>query len=92
MELLSYNPGFLLALMGWAATILMIEGASRLTINDRRAMIVCSWMLWMIPGVGTFVLQGLLTTDTAALMVAGTTVMLGLIMLLGAVVRPRTRP
>lgn len=92
MELASFHPGFLLALMGWAATILLLEGASRLTLNDRRAMIVCSWMLWMIPGVGSFVLEGLLTTDVAALIVASTTIALGLVMLVGAVVRPRTRP
>jgi hypothetical protein len=91
MELASFHPGFLLALMGWAATILLLESASRLTVNDRRAMIVCSWMLWMIPGVGSFVLEGLLTTDLAALIVAATTVALGLVMLVGAVVRPRIR-
>lgn len=92
MDLFSYQPGFLLALMGWAATLLLIENGSRLTVNDRRAMTVCSWMLWMIPGVGTFVLDGLLTTDTAALIVAASTIVLGLIVVLGAVVRFRTRP
>jgi uncharacterized membrane protein YGL010W len=92
MEMLTQLPGFLLALMGWAATALMLENASRLTLNDRRAMVVCSWMLWMIPGIGTFVLRGLLSTHEAALFVAATTIAMGLIMLLGAFVRPRTRP
>ena len=92
MELLAHLPGFLLALMGWAATVLILESASRLTVNDRRAMIVCSWMLWMIPGVGTFVLNGILTTDIAALIVGATTVLLGMIMLVGAVRRTRTGP
>lgn len=92
MDLLSFHPGFFLALMGWAATILALESASRLTVNDRRAMTVCSWMLWMIPGVGSFVLEGLLTTDMAALIVGATTTFMGLVMLVGAVVRPRTRP
>jgi hypothetical protein len=92
MELLTHLPGFLLALMGWAATVLILENASRLTVNDRRAMIVCSWMLWMIPGVGTFVLQGFLTTDMAALIVGATTITLGLIMLMGAIRKTRTRP
>jgi hypothetical protein len=92
MELFTHLPGVLLALMGWAATVLMLDNASRLTTNDRRAMTVCSWMLWMIPGVGTLVLNGTLTTDTAALIVAATTIALGLIVLLGAVVRLRIRP
>jgi hypothetical protein len=92
MELLNLLPGVMLALMGWAATVLAVESAARLTPNDRRAMIVCSWMLWMIPGIGTFVLRGLLSTDTAALVVAATTVALGLVMLAGAINRPRTRP
>jgi len=49
-------------------------------------------MFWMIPGLGTFVLNGLMTTDTAALFIAVTTMALGMIMLVGAFVRPRTRP
>jgi len=92
MDLIGQLHGFLLGLIGWAATVLVIEGATRLTVNDRRAMIVCSWMFWMIPGLGTFVLRGLMTTDTAALFIAVTTMALGLIMLIGAFVRPRTRP
>lgn len=89
MDLIGQLPGFLLGLIGWAATVLVIEGATRLTVNDRRAMIVCSWMFWMIPGLGTFVLRGLMTTDTAALFIAVTTMALGLIMLLGAFVYKR---
>ena len=89
MDLIGQLPGFLLGLIGWAATVLMIEGATRLTVNDRRAMIVCSWMFWMIPGLGTFVLRGLMTTDTAALFIAVTTMALGLIMLIGAIVHNR---
>ncbi|NTU83628.1 MAG: hypothetical protein HGA45_30370 [Chloroflexales bacterium] len=82
---------FLIGLIGWAATVLVIENATRLTLNDRRAMIVCSWMLWMIPAFGALVLRGLITTDIAALYVGLTTGALGLIMLVGAIT-PRTRP
>lgn len=92
MDLLAQLPGVLLGLMGWAATVLLIDGAAQLTTNDRRAMIVCSWMFWMIPGMGTLVLRGLITTETAALTIASTTLALGLIVLLGAIARPRTRP
>ncbi|MEI8167640.1 MAG: hypothetical protein WCG26_14755 [Chloroflexales bacterium] len=82
---------FFIGLIGWAATVLMIEHAARLTLNDRRAMIVCSWMLWMIPAFGALVLRGLITTNIAALYVGLTTGVLGLIMLVGAIA-PRTRP
>jgi hypothetical protein len=82
---------FLIGLIGWAATVLMIENAPRLTLNDQRAMVVCSWMLWMIPAFGALVLRGLITTDIAALYVGLTTCVLGVIMLVGAIA-PRTRP
>ncbi|GAB4447502.1 MAG: hypothetical protein OHK0015_51600 [Chloroflexi bacterium OHK40] len=92
MVFLDHLPGLLLALMGWAATVLAIDGASRLTPNDRRAMVVCSWLLWMIPGLGTLVMRGLISTDTAALSVTFTTIVLGAIVLVGALRRPRSRP
>lgn len=91
MENLFNLQGLLLGLMGWAATVLVIENATQLTLNDRRAMIVCCWMLWMIPAFGTLVMQSLMRTDTAALYVGLTTGAMGLIMLVGAV-GPRTRP
>lgn len=89
MVSLLQQQSFLIGLIGWAATVLLIENASRLTLNDRRAMIVCSWMLWMIPAFGALVLRGLITTDIAALYVGLTTGALGLIMLVGAI-RVRT--
>jgi len=89
MDLIGQLPGFLLGLIGWAATMLVLDSATRLAANDRRAMIVCSWMFWMIPGLGTFVLNGLMTTDTAALFIAVTTMALGMIMLVGAIVHKR---
>jgi len=92
MDILAQLPGVLLGLMGWAATVLLIDDATRLSTNDRRAMVVCSWMFWMIPGVGTLVLRGLIATDTAALAIAGSTLLLGLFVLVKAINRPRTRP
>lgn len=93
MEMLFEVPGFFLALMGWAGTVLLLESASRLTINDRRAMVVCSWVAWMTPGFGSFVLAGLMATNMAALYVGVTTMVLAVIILLGAARhRPRTRP
>ncbi len=92
MAMMVQVPGFFLALMGWAATLLLLENATRLTVNDRRAMAVCSWVAWMTPGFGSFVLAGRLATDTAALYVGVTTMLLTVIILLGARSRTRTRP
>lgn len=86
------TQGLLLGLMGWAATVLWIQGAARLTPNDRKAMVVCCWMLWMAPAFGTLALRGVLSTDLAALYVGLTTGALGVIMLLSVLGRPRTRP
>jgi uncharacterized membrane protein len=80
----------LLGLMGWAATSLVVMNASRLTNNDRRAMVVCGWMLWMIPAFGALAYRGLITTDTAALYCGITTVCLALIAIVSSV-RTHTR-
>ncbi len=82
----------LIGLIGWAATFLVVENASRLTRNDKRAMTVCSWVLWMAPAFGALVLQGNLTTDLAAFYVGISTIALSMIMLVGAFVGPRTHP
>lgn len=92
MEMLVNTPGFFLALMGWAATIILLQDSPRLTANEQRAMAVCSWVAWMTPGFGSFVLNGLITADTAALYVGLTTLLLTLFTILGAGSRPRTRP
>ena len=91
MEIFYDLQSIFIGLIGWAATTLMLENASRLTLNDRRTMIVFSWTLWMIPAFGTLVLNGLITLHTAALYVGITTIALGLIMLVGVARRPRTR-
>jgi hypothetical protein len=93
MEGLFQIQSVLIGLIGWAATVVLTLSSNRLNTNDRRMMVVCSWMLWMIPALGALVYRGLLTTDTAALYVGGTTVFVGLIVLLSAIAaRPRTRP
>jgi hypothetical protein len=93
MEMIFELQSFLIGLIGWAATVLLIQGAERLTINDKRAMIVCNWVLWMIPAFGALALQGVLTTSTAALYVGTTTLALGGLVLLGALGGTRrTRP
>ncbi|MBP1464711.1 hypothetical protein EYB53_003205 [Candidatus Chloroploca sp. M-50] len=91
MEMLSDLQSILIGLIGWAATTLMLENASRLTITDRRVMSVFSWTIWMIPAFGALVLQGLLTTYTAVLYVCITTLALGVIMVIGVSRRTHTR-
>ncbi|MFV9505516.1 MAG: hypothetical protein AB4911_13250 [Oscillochloridaceae bacterium umkhey_bin13] len=91
MEFLVELQTVLIGLIGWAATVLIVDGSSRLNLNDKRAMIVCSWMIWMIPGFGGLVMRGVLMTDTAALYVGVTTVALGMIMALGAFLGTRRR-
>jgi hypothetical protein len=80
----------LFGLMGWAATSLVVMSASRLTNNDRRAMVVCGWMLWMIPAFGVLAYRGIITTDTAALYCGITTLCLALIVVVSSV-RTHTR-
>lgn len=92
MEILFELQGFLIGLIGWAASVLMIQSSERLTVNDKRAMAVCTWVFWMMPGIGTLALQGVLTMSTAALYVGITTLALGALVLLGAMAGPRTRP
>jgi|ADGO01.1.fsa_nt_gi hypothetical protein len=93
MELLHDISGLLIGLIGWAATLLALDGATQLTVNDRRAMTVCSWAVWMLLGFGTLVMRGAISIDMAALTVALSTAGLGIIVLLGARLGPpRTRP
>lgn len=91
MDTLFQLQSVLIGMIGWAATVIITINASRLTVNDQRMMVVCSWMLWMIPAFGALVYRGLITTDAAAIYCGGTTVLMGIIVLLTAV-RPRTRP
>lgn len=81
--------GFLLGLIGWAATAVLAIGARQLSALEQRAVIVCSWLVWMIHGLGTFVRAGILTIDAAALFIGISTVLLAALLLIG--VRGRTR-
>ncbi len=91
MELLDHMPGLLLGLIGWAATLLALENATRLTINDRRAMLVCSWTVWMLPGFGTLVMRGVISIDAAALPQPRAGGWLGIAVLLGAIAAARAK-
>lgn len=85
----------LLGLMGWAAMSLAVMNASRLTDNDRRVMVVFSWMLWMIPALGALVYRGVISTNTAAIYCGATTLTLGAIVIVASLIQhhpPRTDP
>ncbi len=90
MELLSQSPGPLIGLIGWAASALVILGATRLTIVQQRVMLMFTWLLWMIPAFDTLVYRGLLPADAAVVYCGGMTVALALIISLTAI-RWRTR-
>lgn len=83
--------GFLIGLIGWAATAVLALGARRLSPIEQRAVIVCSWLVWMIPGFGAFVRMGVLTIDTAALFIGLSTIILAALLLIDAHGRTRVR-
>ncbi|MGB9738720.1 MAG: hypothetical protein C0184_16490 [Chloroflexus aggregans] len=83
--------GMLIGLIGWAATAILALGARRLADIEQRAMIVCSWLVWMIPGFGTFVRSGAMTIDAAALYVGISTMLLAGLLLVGIRGRKRVR-
>jgi hypothetical protein len=65
MEAISQAPGLFLGLIGWAATAKLIVDSADTTEWQQRALVVFSWMLWMIPAFDATVYQGLLAADTA---------------------------
>ncbi len=81
MEVLYETQGILIGIVGWAATGLAVMSSARLNPTERRMMVVCCWMLWMIPALGSLVYRGLLTTNGAALLCGSTTVLIGMIAL-----------
>ena len=91
MDVLMQIQGLLIGLIGWAATAMMIVGSSRLNVNEQRAMIVCSWALWMIPAMGSLVYRGVISTDTAVIACGTSTIILAVMASLSAI-RWRTRP
>jgi hypothetical protein len=90
MEVLYEVQGILIGIVGWAATALAVLSSARLKPTERRMMVVCCWMLWMIPALGSLVYRGLLTTDSAALLCGSTTILLGMIAVFSSW-RPKTR-
>ncbi len=83
--------GILIGLIGWAATAVLALGTQRLSSIEQRAVIVCSWMLWMIPGFGAFVRSGAITIDAAVLYIGVSTVLLAALLLIGVRGRKRAR-
>lgn len=83
--------GVLIGLIGWAATAVLALGTPRLSSIEQRAAIVCSWLVWMIPGFGAFVRSGAITIDAAALYIGVSTVLMGALLLIGVRGRKRVR-
>jgi hypothetical protein len=91
MDLLPHLQGPLIGLLGWAATGLWALGADRLSDGERRAMIVCAWLAWMLPGAGTLVLAGLFSATVLMIVMGVSTVVIALALIAGAQ-RWRTKP
>jgi hypothetical protein len=77
MEIVNSLYGVLIALLGWSATGLWILNAPRLSELDRRLMILCMWLLWMIPGLGTLVLNEVLSISSLVIISSLTTMLWG---------------
>lgn len=65
MEALANSPGLLLGLIGWAASTKIILDASSFSAWQQRALVVFTWMLWMIPAFDATVYRGLLDAEAA---------------------------
>lgn len=85
METLAQIQGFLIGMIGWAATVMLTLGSSKLNAAEQRAMIVFSWTLWMIPALGALVYRNLIDINAAAFLCGGTTLILALLVSISAI-------
>ena len=81
MELLGMFQGVYVGLLGWAATSLWALGVTHLGEGEKRAIIVCAWVLWMIPAFGTLVHNGLITMVGLMIISGFSTIALSLLLL-----------
>lgn len=65
MELLVQWAGPWIALVGWAATTLLILRITRITFIQKHAFSVLAWIVWMFVGFDVLVYNGLLHADLA---------------------------
>jgi|HigsolmetaAR206D_1030411.scaffolds.fasta_scaffold05110_6 hypothetical protein len=89
MEIVTSLYGVLIGLLGWAATGLWILNAPRLSEIDRRLMILCMWLIWMIPGLGTLVRDGLLSITSFVIICSLSTVFWGILLFAAHLVQSR---
>ncbi len=91
MDALSEAPGLFLGLIGWAATAKIIYDSATITAWQQRALVVFTWMLWMIPAFDATVYQGLLEADAAVTYCATMTGAVVFVVSLGALVRMHSK-
>jgi hypothetical protein len=65
MELIWQWAGPGIALVGWAATTLLILRISRISFIQKHAFSVLAWIFWMFLGFDVLVYKGLLHADFA---------------------------
>jgi uncharacterized membrane protein len=91
MEILAQIQGFLIGLIGWAATAVVISDSTKLTQADQRTLTVFTWTLWMIPALGALVYRNLIDINAAAMYCVSTTLAMALLVWLSGA-RWRTKP
>jgi hypothetical protein len=84
MDLFYEMQGVFIGLLGWGATTLLLNNASKISQLEQRFMTVCAWTIWMIIGMGTLVHKGLITSNTAITFCGLSTIVLALLVTLSA--------
>jgi|GEM_PF-1752703 hypothetical protein len=76
MELLWQWAGPWIALVGWAATTLLILRTARITFIQKHAFAVLAWIVWMFVGFDVLVYNALLQADLALNIYGGLTLVI----------------
>lgn len=90
MEYVDHIQSLLIGLIGWAASVALIMGTTKISPPEQRAVFVLLWVLWMIPAAGALVYRGLITPDTAVIYCGTTTAVLAVLAMVSSI-RWRTR-
>lgn len=90
MEMFMEWSGPIIGVIGWAATVIVILRATRITLVQKHAIVVLSWMMWMFPGFDILVRRDLIHGDVAMNYFGGLTVVLATFVFLSAL-RMRAR-
>jgi hypothetical protein len=79
MGILAETPGLFLALIGWAASAKVICDTALHNVWQRGALLIFTWMLWMVPAFDIVVYHGIMPAHIAVTYCAAMTGALGLV-------------